>query len=394
MKLSGVSFNLVNGSSKPREIRANKNGQSPVINNSLPLSSSLWGADNKPVFRFVPYFAAINPVSQVPADHEKSGNFKICNIDGLTCPSCGKPMLPRPVFEEEFLKRLDEVPEKQYINVLNEYEHYMTQVEANVFRKIKAKAEKHPQYNLSRLLIDLRDEELPKLESIQFKKLDQMKIMVQTLPKNERDGITRVINAAEDKIRGRSTKHPFRRKALVEDVQKVKIHNYKTKQNFIKIAESFPSSSEAECAWIVKYSGRDKKKKLRSSREIAERFLINSKTNTDHIIAQDLFDKTDRSITKDLCSKDSIFNYMAMHSGCNSEKTNKTFMEWFNEKPEPRYRYLQKYLDEVQEALDNGEIDDERYENYTQEVTKTIARASGGRLIFTPYTPPSFASSN
>lgn len=370
MKLSGVKFSSISSYSGIQISNKNTKQENPNSNKDLIISSSIWGTPNKPLFKFNPYFAGVDLAPQLPIDHEKSSNFKICNIDGLTCPSCGIPMLPRPIFDEVFKSDLDSVPEEEYINVLKEYEPYMTQVEANVFDKIQKEAKKHPGSSLSELLIELRDEELPKLESIQFKKLEYMNNIATSVPKIQRDELYRALTNAEEKIKNRSPKHPFRRKQFVETIQKLKIHNRNTKDMLVKVAESFPSSNEAECAWIVKYSGIDKKHNKRSNREIAERFLINAKTNTDHMKAQDLG------------GKDSIYNYMAMHSGCNSDKTNKTFMEWFNENPEERFVFIQQYFNEVQEAIEKGEIDDERYIDYTQRAIETIRKLSGGKLNF------------
>ncbi len=370
MKLSGVKCSSVGF-----PVNIQFSAQDKKQNNHLPcdplvVSYNLWGNKNNSSVQFIPYFSGINNNNEIPFDHEKPNNFKVCTIDKLTCPSCGHFMLPRQIFEETFKKELDSVPESEYINVLKKYKAYMTQVEANVFEQICKQAKRNPDLGLSELLIELRDEELPKLESIQFAKLEYMKAIGTSIPKNQRYNLYQTIGNAETKIQQRTIKHPFRRKQFIEDIKKLKIHNPKTKEQLIKIAESFPSSNEAECAWIVKYSGKDKKHKQRKDREIAERFLKNATVNTDHMLA------------RDLNGKDSIYNYMAMHSGCNSDKTNKTFMEWFNEKPAERMAYIQEYLNDVQSAIENNEIDDERYDDYTSKIIETIRKLSNGKLNF------------
>ncbi|MDD3238342.1 MAG: hypothetical protein PHV37_09640 [Candidatus Gastranaerophilales bacterium] len=374
--ISLYSLSGLNSSLKNKEQSTQLKTSSPIKSN---VTMSLWGKNENGVIPFAPYFAGnktkksqqapkqsfVQPV--LPAGYERPGAFEVCNIDKLTCPSCGKPMLPRP--EYEILKeRLAAAKPQDYIGIVSEYEPYMLSVEANVFNMVKKVADKEPKKPLDRIIKDLRAEKLPELQNIQMEKLNRMWAATTSLPKNERGNVQATLAQAQQKIQNTKSKKHFKRKDFIEDVANMKIRDGNVKKQMLKIANGFPTSSEAECAWIAKYSGPDAKGKARSSKEIAERFLLHSFTNTDHMLAQDLG------------GKDIIPNYIAMHSGCNGEKTNKTFIQWFKEDPENRLQYMNKYFDEVQEALDSGDIDDSRYVDYATEAPETIYKITNGEV--------------
>ncbi len=366
--VSSISFNGIYKNSYLKEAKEQAK-TNPIVNSSI--THSIWGAEGKPVFRYIPYFKGSDDSEHLPIGHERPGKFQLCYLDNISCPSCGKPMMSRIVFDE-FDQKLQKTPEKDYIQLLEEYEKYMTPVEANVFTKIKPLSKKHPNKTMNELLFKLRDEELPKLEAIQLSRLNEMKKCVNLLPKNEKKKLVETLVNAENRIKARSPKHPFRRKDFIAAIDELRIRNIETKQKLVSTAKLFPSSNESECAWIVKYSSPDKKHQARTNKEIAGRFLCNSKTNTDHMKAQDLN------------GEDVIQNYMAMHSGCNTEKANKSFVQWFNEKPEERSIYIQKYFDKVQDLIDNNELDDPRYLDYVKNANETIKEISYGKIDFEP----------
>lgn len=385
MKLNNVQ--LINPIGLPSFGRKKENKKHKVKNSdkkpsrNSDVTANIWGEKSgsfSPYKSYITYntykrspAAVVKTEPTSPIDTVHPSHFKVCNIDKLTCPSCGKPMLPRPLFEE-FKKELDYVTEREYIDVLSDYEPYMAEVESNVFREVKAISDDYPNLTLQQAVLKLKDETLPQLEEIQFKKLNQMRYIAEHMARYENYELMKAINDSESKIKQRGIKHPFKKKTFVAEIENLRIDNYKIKQNLVDIANSFPSSSEAECAWIVKYSGRDNNGKKRGSREIAERFLRNSLTSTDHMLAKD----------PKMGGKNTISNYITMHCGCNSDKTNKTFMEWFNEKPYEREIYIKKYLEEVQAAIDSGELNDPDYKNYIQEACDTIKKLSGGKLNF------------
>lgn len=347
------------------------------------ITVSLWNTENKFKYSYIPNFSKVSNPSELPPDHEKPGNFKVRNINGLICPGCGRPMLSAELYEE-LKQNLNCASEEEYVAILSGYIPYMREVEANVMEEVLDLSSEEPDLTLQELVTELKFKKLPELEGSQLKILNDMAEYSNRMPRNERPDLRDAITAAKVKIELREIKHPFTKQSFVEAIKNLKIHQDKMnhKQILIKMAESLPSSNESECAWIVKYSGLNKEGKQRSSKEIADRILQSISTNTDHMQAQD----------PHIGGKDRISNYLAMHNGCNGEKGNKKFMEWFNEKPSDREIYIQQYLEGAQNAIDAGEIDDPRYQNYAQDAAETIERLSDGNLIFEFERANSFAS--
>ena len=69
-----------------------------------------------------------------------------------------------------------------------------------------------------------------------------------------------------------------------------------------------------------------------------------------------------------------------MHKGCNSEKTDKSFNEWFDENPQDRRIYIRSYLKDVKSALDKGKIKDKKYRDYIKDCVENIYNLSEGRV--------------
>ena len=122
-------------------------------------------------------------------------------------------------------------------------------------------------------------------------------------------------------------------------------------------------------AWIVKYSGKNKHNEDWKSYDIALRFLTSSVANTDHIIAYDIDN-----------NHNDISNYMAMHNACNSQKSNKSFLQWLNEDKDNRIKYMRQYFDDVSKILDDKKIKKKKYKDYVDYATKTVFEASKGQV--------------
>lgn len=322
---------------------------------------------------FIPYFAGSTHSLSTSRHYEEPGDFKVCNVENLTCPCCGKPMLTKHQYEN-IKAQLKITPESQYIDFLSTYVPYMTKIEANVFSELKDLSEAEPTLTFQELITELRNKKLSDLEAIQIEKLESMRKIADekmTLQK-EKTALIHMIDESETVIAERDKKQPFQKKVFIEKLYKIRFKDYDIKKELLEIAKSFPSSVKNEAAWIVKYGGLDKNRQPRKPEDIAGKFLLGSVSNTDHILAQD----------QHMRGEDIIENYMAMHASCNSAKANKSFMEWFNEDPKERENNIRKYLKEVQVAIDSEKIDRKKYRTYTKGVVETIRRLSNGILNF------------
>ena len=312
--------------------------------------------------------------SVIPSKCEKPGKFKIGKIPNLTCPACGQKILTHSQYVR-FLSEIRKVPEEDYIPILEKYKKYMCPTELEVFNDIKDEAERLKKEGKTTHLTDivktLREIKLPELEKIQLEKVEDMRDAISTLPRAEQDAFNKKFDVLTDIILNMNKKAPFRRKVLIESVKQYKISDPNIKEELMYIAESFPSSSESACAWVVKNAGKDKQGKDRSPLELAEKLVGIASTSTDHILARNIE-----------LNHDDITNYMSMHKGCNSEKTDKSFDDWFYEDPVRRKVYIRNYLRDVKAAFDKGRIKDKKYRDYIKDCVLHIYNLSSGKVDF------------
>lgn len=314
-------------------------------------------------------FAGDRTYSSVrPELFERPSDFKLVKFDNVPCPACGKKMMTKQKFAE-FSERLDKINPEQYLYLLEEYQEYMRPIEASVFQELKALAPSQQTNDIRKLVVALRDRKLPKLQKIQRRKLVQMKKIARGLPEQERSELSTILNELGKQIKRKNEEAPFRRKKMIQEIKDVQISNPHKYEKLQNLAKSFPTSTDTNSAWIVKYSGKNKQNHDWKSKEIAERLLFYSVPNTDHIIPYG----TEKG-------HDDISNYLAMHTGCNTTKSNKPFLQWYNEAPEQRGRNLTAYFNKVQEIIDSDVIENPEYKNYVAYATETIADVSKGQV--------------
>lgn len=307
--------------------------------------------------------------SDKPKLKEKSGEFVFSKLGGLTCPSCGKRMLNQKRFEK-IAEELKSVPSDQYLDVLGEYTEFMRPIEESVYNEILAESQKPgASKDIRTLLVSLRDKKLPVLQEAQMRQVKKMRSLANTLPAQERKVLLAKISNLQEQIKKKNASAPFRRKIMLDRISKIKIKNKKKYEKLQRIAKNFPTSSDMNSAWIVKYSGKNKHNEDWDSYSIACRFLESSIANTDHILAYDIEN-----------THDDISNYMSMHAACNGQKANKPFLQWLYEDKENRIKYMQEYFDEAQLLINNRIVTKKKYRNYVAYATQTIHEVSKGEV--------------
>ncbi len=301
---------------------------------------------------------------------ERPGDFLINKFENVPCPACGRIMLTRNQFDE-FKQLIDNAEPDSYINILEKYKNYMRPIELSVFEEISELSQETGIKDIRKLIEILRQTKLPQLQKIQKQKLKKMKAIAKNLPNTEKKVLSSKLVKLETFIQKKNQEAPFRRKIMIDRISKIKISNKHKYEKLQNIAKSFPTSSDTNSAWIVKYSGKNKQGEPWSSHDIAIRMLEFSVPNTDHILARD----------KE-AHHDDIINYMPMHSGCNSQKSNKSFLHWYNEDRQLRENNLNAYFDKVDELISSGRITDDRYKHYVADATEFISELSYGQYKY------------
>ena len=300
---------------------------------------------------------------------EKSGDFVVSKINNVPCPACGKKMLNASKFNQ-IAEELDSLQPDEYLECLGKYTEYMRPVEESVYNEIYKLSQKEGESkDIRTLLVSLRDKKLPILQDAQMRLIKKMRSIANSLPEEEKKVLLNRIDFLQKAIRKKNSNAPFRRKVMIDRISKIKIRNRKKYEKLQKIAKSFPTSADMNSAWIVKYSGKNKRNEDWSSYDIALRFLSSSIANTDHIIAYDIES-----------NHDDISNYLAMHSACNSQKGNKPFLQWLYEDKQNRIKYLEDYFDFVNNLIQTKRICKKKYRDYVAYATQTIFEASKGQV--------------
>lgn len=303
---------------------------------------------------------------------EIPAHFMIGKQEDVPCPSCGRKMLNREKFAQ-FQSELDSVDESEYINVLEKWKDYMMPIELSAFEDIKGCLAKTPNMNkpndIRTALVILRNSYLPQLQAIQMRRVKKMRSLANGLPDDERAVLMSKIENLKKIIKKTGEESPFRRKILIDKISKIKIQNPMKYKKLQDIAASFPTSSDIDSAWIVKYSGKKSDGQDWTSYDIALRLLSKSIANTDHILPYSTHP-----------GHDDITNYMAMHTGCNSRKANKPFLQWYYEDKQLRQKSMNAYFKYAQQLIDSGQIDDPKYKDYVAKATQTILQASESKV--------------
>lgn len=364
MKIQPISFSpYVN---KGRDLNNGKAGL-PVVDNANLKNQQLSNLFYYPVS--FSSKAKRTYGSDKTALQEKSGDFKVATFNDITCPSCGKKMCNK-AFLKKIETDLDKLQPDEYLDYIGQYYDYMRPVEASVYDEISAAA-KQPgaSKDIRTLIVALRAEKLPVLQSVQMRLIKKMRALAKTLPHDEKEVLLHKLDSLSKIVKQNKSTSPFRRKIMIERMSKIKIRNPKKYNKLQAYVNRFPTSMDMNSAWIVKYSGTNKEGLPWDSKEIALRFLASSVANTDHILAYNIEP-----------NHDDITNYMAMHTGCNSEKSNKPFLQWLNENKDARIKYMKQYFTDVDEIISSGKLKKKKYRNYVALATNTVEHVSKGQL--------------
>lgn len=343
------------------------------------VTANLWGENAKGISSFygafIPNFGRVsnNPVNMDPMEADTQSGFKLSQLTHpLTCPDCGKPIMTKPIFSA-IKEELNNADETTYLDVVKSHSEFLYPQEQKILDHIQSIQEKNPELTIKDIVKNERELRLDKLENMQFKVLDKLEELGETLPYEDRSKIHGLITTSSYVIFQRQNNYAFQRSKFIELADSLTIKTPNVKEEIHKLAEQLPSSMNNEDAWYVKYGGLDNKKQERTSRDIAEKLLAPAYTNTDHVHPHDLG------------GLDAVSNFWLMHARCNIIKTNKPFNEWLNEDRDNRIQYIKQYLTEAQEAI-NESTDKKihpKYDHYAAKIAKTIYNETNGEVDLT-----------
>ncbi len=306
--------------------------------------------------------------SSKPKLKEFSGDFLVSKFNGVPCPACGRKMMNKSLYAK-IENDLSKLESDEHLAYLGKYIDYMRPVERSVYNELLLMSDFEGTKDIRTLVCKLRDAKLPLLQEIQKRQVKKMRALAKTLPEEERFELLEQTKGIEKHIYKKNEEAPFRRKIMLEGISKLQIANPYKKKKLQQIASEFPVSSDMNSAWIVKYSGKNKKGEDWESKDIAARLLFTSVANTDHILAYSIEN-----------NHDDISNYMSMHCGCNSKKADKPFLQWLNEDKENRINYMQKYFEYVDNLIKDKKIGKKKYRHYVAYATETVFEASKGQV--------------
>ena len=365
MKISAVNYSNINKTGN-NPYKPNKSVQTADVRSCSGSSKNELPSAYYPPVNFNgkqrKYSSSKTRLKEIPS------KFYITRFQDIPCPACGKKMLRFADFKE-FCGKIDVAEPDEYINILNEYTKYMRPIELSAFEDIKKASKKARTKDLRTIVELLRDTKLKELQAVQTEKAKAMLELVQTFPEDEKEILSGKITELINLINKNKAETPFRRKIMLDKISQTEIKDPARKDLLLYLAKEFPTSNDMNSAWIVKYSGMNKNNEPWSSKDIAKRLLEFSVPNTDHIVAY----SRERN-------NDDITNYMAMHQGCNCHKSDKSFIDWYNEDPELRQQSINDYFESVDKLISSRKLRKKKYKNYVAYATNTIKKATDDKI--------------
>jgi len=318
--------------------------------------------------------SAQNPINFTAQCSEK--DFKLKDIPNLHCPVCGLVML-NPTQRKTFVDDVAPKTGEALIEALNKYEDETALVGSDdplnehktIYRPLKAKilevikrtAKQNPNLNLLQIVKQKRTEFLAPLIKQQLSITSELEEYLETveISEDERKTIKGIIEEFKSQILGESEVE-FKRKNYIHALSNV-VEDPEIQEKITGIIECLPQSKNDVNSFFVKYS-----KEAKSSRTIASKFVDQSIPTAEHLKP------------RSKGGKNNTDNYICDCADCNSARCNTDFDEWLREKPELAGN-LQKYIEDIQKIIDEGNFP-VAYDSYVDEVVKTIAKLSYGKL--------------
>lgn len=301
--------------------------------------------------------------------NKKNPNTKFCDLlDNIASP-------PKrfKIFAEAKRKLTPLEFNSRVINLLEDYEDKMRPVEKQVFSKLKDLHKLNREKSLSDLIFLMRPEHLKKLEIVQFKILDDINILAKNLPLESRQKIKDFTKATRNIIIDEFDEDPFKRRIFLKKINDLAatLPKSETITKILDKASTMPNSFDNESAFIVKYSGKTLRNKIkdgnkiyerRSSKEIGKRLLSTAVVSIEHVFPTNPVKGRPKG-------SDDPKKLVLECAGCNNPRASIEGYKWAKMHPEI-IKNSQKQIDIIIDHINNGRI--KNYEWYPSEIGKTL----------------------
>jgi len=292
---------------------------------------------HKPVVIPFDTFERTTFTSKGPEDVNPSRKaFDRLDQEILTCPCCGRNMIPPHEIEDLRTSKALKCKAPQAIKVLSQYENKMHSVEKEVFNILKVQAKAHPDMDFKEILELIKPEYEKPLIKTQLGIFTLIEKAAESMDTETREQINELLNETKGKLY--EGNNEFRRKRFVTKFEEILGNKKNTayKEHIVRIAKKLPTAYEDKNAFIVKYSSR-------SAEEIGIRLLSYSMRTIEHVKPKNRF------------GENHLFNYIPECMRCNSFRQDRPMIQQLEEYPE-MFVNAQNLMDKLVDAANRGEI--------------------------------------
>lgn len=281
----------------------------------------------------------------------------------VSCPCCGTKMLTNNDMDKikKDLGREDSA--QHYVNTLKPYEEFMHKPEKGTFNKFEAWEKENPKSTFKAFMEENRVSSIKACKESQLNTFAQINEVAKT--------VTPEIGEKFAQLTENYAKMPTEteeamkniRKSMIADIKdsKSKIEDEEKYKQLQKLADSLPTSKNSADAFIVKYAGQP-------SSKVGARLLKLSVGTIEHVKPQANG------------GRDRVENYLLECGECNHTRGDVSLHDWVEAHPEMKEN-TQKYMDEVIEKINNGELSPE-LDNYPNAVKGALKEQSKGSLTY------------
>ena len=305
-------------------------------------------------------------------------SFKIKELDDLRCPACGLVMLNGEQ-QKKFIGDVYNKTGQKLVKTLEAYEDetiilkdkskskqrsIYRPLKQEVVNVIKELALKYPDKKIDELVKIQAQTALDELIKKQLAVVGELEEYVNANIKSNEEwqNIFEITAKYKAQIVGEDAEQ-FQRKRFIYALSNVTADE-KAQKEINKIISKLPNSKNEINSFFVKYS------QGRSAKEIASKFVYESRSSAEHLVPQAKKGKNNTA------------NYICDCADCNSNRGDMDFNVWMKEIPNFEEN-LQEYLEEVRAALDENRLDC-KYETYIEDVIATIKNLSNGEIKLYP----------